>query len=1180
MRITRLRLTGFKSFVEPTELRIERGLTGIVGPNGCGKSNLLEAIRWVMGESSAKSMRGGGMDDVIFAGTETRPSRDFAEVALVCDSEGAPLPGLVAEAEGGALEVVRRIERGAGSAYRANGQDVRARDVALIFADAATGAHSPALVSQGKVAGIIAAKPQERRLLLEEAAGISGLHVRRKDAEQKLRATETNLAKLSDALTDMDARAGQLRRQARAAERYTRLSDQIRIAEARMIFARWRDAAAAADAARADAVAAGQAVEATQAAQQTAADRQADAMAALAAARDSAAREREAEIILSGRLSELRSEAQSLARRIAELAAEQERIIRDRDAEDALAREGAAAINRLDEAAKAAAREIAALDKTRPTLEARTTAAADALRDAEVALAETRAEAANESAERRIAEAAHGEAQRRMARIDAELARIEAEAASAGDGDALARASREASAASERATAAIHAAEGDVAAAGLARASAAEARATAETALAEARAALAALDSEATALDRSLAASAGSAGSDMAVVGTMRVQPGYEAALAAVLGDDLSAPLLAAGDAGGRGWLTTSQHQPVRPEPVEGPSLSSNQGRSFDKLGADLMRDALPQGTIALSTLVEAPEALHLRLSQIAVADADTGQPLAIGQRLVTRAGAMRRWDGFVASGDGAATAERLARANRRDAIAGQRPAVAAGVTQIAEAAASATSDLAAAEGRLVEARRALASAEDTARQARRSADAAEAALNRHAGIVAQVAERRSAVASEQGDAAAALTEAAARLAALPDGSGTAQRLASRDGAATAARSALTTLRDEIATLERGIARLREQQIEAQAESRGWKARAGEAARRISAMAERQAQIAAEQAKLADKPEALAAGIAAAEADQVALQARVAAALLAERTTTDAVKQADTLLEAAREALAAAREARAGAAARADNAEGRRIEMGRISGERFACPPPLLPEKAGFIAEEVAGPQEESATHERLSQERERIGPVNLVAATELAELEAEQATSAAEAEELAQAVNRLRGSIGHLNREGRARLLEAFERVDGHFRSLFATLFGGGAAHLALVESDDPLEAGLEIMAQPPGKKLASLTLLSGGEQALTAVALIFALFLTNPAPICVLDEVDAPLDDANVERFCDLLDRMVAETATRYLIVTHNAVTMARMHRLFGVTMVERGVSRLVSVDLGGAEELLAAE
>ena len=223
---------------------------------------------------------------------------------------------------------------------------------------------------------------------------------------------------------------------------------------------------------------------------------------------------------------------------------------------------------------------------------------------------------------------------------------------------------------------------------------------------------------------------------------------------------------------------------------------------------------------------------------------------------------------------------------------------------------------------------------------------------------------------------------------------------------------------------------------------------------------------------------------------------------------------------------------------------------------------------------------EEQACHDKLVADRERLGPVNLVAEQELTELEGSRAINAAERDELGQAVNRLRGSIGSLNREGRQRLTAAFEAVDGHFRRLFTTLFAGGEAHLALIDSDDPLEAGLEIMAQPPGKRLGSLTLLSGGEQALTAVALIFALFLTNPAPICVLDEVDAPLDDANIERFCDLLMAMTRETDTRYLVVTHNAVTMSRMHRLFGVTMIERGVSRLVSVDLGGAETLLAAE
>jgi chromosome segregation protein len=306
----------------------------------------------------------------------------------------------------------------------------------------------------------------------------------------------------------------------------------------------------------------------------------------------------------------------------------------------------------------------------------------------------------------------------------------------------------------------------------------------------------------------------------------------------------------------------------------------------------------------------------------------------------------------------------------------------------------------------------------------------------------------------------------------------------------------------------------------------------------------------------------------------------VGEASAAEQDAERAVVDAAAAVAAANERSSDARERRAGAAARAEAQRARSAELAHACVEKFECVPQRLPEKLGFDPDEQREPDAEAATLERLSGERERIGPVNLVAERELAELDESRTKGAEEAEELTQAIHRLRGSIGNLNREGRVRLLEAYEKVDAHFRRLFTTLFDGGQAHLELVESDDPLEAGLEIMAQPPGKRLSTLTLLSGGEQALTAIALIFALFLTNPAPICVLDEVDAPLDDANVERFCDLLDRMTSETDTRYLIVTHNAVTMSRMHRLYGVTMIEKGVSRLVSVDLGGAETLLAAE
>jgi len=344
--------------------------------------------------------------------------------------------------------------------------------------------------------------------------------------------------------------------------------------------------------------------------------------------------------------------------------------------------------------------------------------------------------------------------------------------------------------------------------------------------------------------------------------------------------------------------------------------------------------------------------------------------------------------------------------------------------------------------------------------------------------------------------------------------------------------------------------------------------------------ARRAEELAGERQELSDEPDRLAGEIARIEKDNQASEAWTAQAASAEaQAEASGVAAARTLAEAG-EAFAGAREMRAGAVARAEGQEARRAELARECGEQFECPPPLLPERLGFDSEALDDADTEKSNFDRMTAERERLGPVNLVAEQELAELEESRLAGAAECDELQEAINRLRGSIGSLNREGRVRLLDAYEKVDAHFRSLFTTLFDGGQAHLELVESDDPLEAGLEIMAQPPGKRLSALTLLSGGEQALTAVALIFALFLTNPAPICVLDEVDAPLDDANVERFCDLLMRMTQETDTRYLIVTHNAVTMSRMHRLYGVTMVEKGVSRLVSVDLGGAETLLAAE
>ncbi len=1139
MRIRQLKLSGFKSFVEPAVLRIEPGLTGVVGPNGCGKSNLLEAIRWVMGENSPKSMRSGGMDDVIFAGTETRPQRDFAEVVLIGDDD-----------RGEELEVTRRIERGAGSAYRVNGRDVRAKDVALTFADAATGAHSPALVSQGKIAQVIAAKPAERRMMLEEAAGIAGLHVRRRDAEGKLRQTEANLARLEDLMAGLDAQIATLRRQAKQAERYTKLSDQIRVAEARLLYARWRDAAAAAEAARSEARGADARVEAAKLAADEAQKAQGAAARALAEAREELADRRDDASAHGHRMATLTGQLEAAEQRLADLDRQKARLEQDRGDADRLTHDAAEALARLERDLAANEDAFKADEARRPVLVAAVEDAERAGRAAELALAKATADHAGVEAEWRVAGAAIEQAEARLARLDAEARRQDESRralAESGDPEAAVAQARQAS---ERAATELEKLR-DTLDQGRARKEGLQAaRDEAASALASARAELAGVEREWSALARDREArarqAAGRAGRP-AALDRLRAAKGYERALAAVLGRDAKAPLGAA-EGDGRFWTGRSV-----PKPVAG-SLAAH--------------------------VPECPPELAARLALVHVAEADDGRELGPGEWLVTLAGHLRRWDGFVARGEGAAEAARLEADNRFADLDAQVPALREAVSAAEAAQVGAQDALTTLQRDLVASERAVAEASEAERQALRALDQAEAARERLAARLAELDSAAGDLAEQRAQAVAELASAQERREALPDPATGRAALDTAQARNEAARTGQQAAMAALAAHDQALAVTRERTSAQRADMASWQARAGEAAQRLAGMAQRFEEIEQERLVIAAKPEGLMREIEQGDAVRERLGRELGEAESDVASAQEAATAADRALAEAGEALATARESRAGLAARAENEEVRRGEMARISGERFQCPPPMLAQRFEFDADAVRDAGAESEGMEQLVAGRERLGPVNLVAADELARIEQEHGSSAAEQEELREAVHRLRGSIGNLNREGRERLRAAFEQVDTHFRRLFTRLFEGGQAHLALIDSDDPLEAGLEIYAQPPGKRLQSLTLLSGGEQALTAIALIFALFLTNPAPICVLDEVDAPLDDANIDRFCDLLDAMVKETDTRYLIVTHNAVTMSRMHRLFGVTMIERGVSRLVSVDLGAAEELLAAE
>jgi len=1141
MLFRKLRLSGFKSFVEPAELRIEPGLTGVVGPNGCGKSNLLEAIRWVMGENSPKSLRSGGMDDVIFAGTAQRPPRDFAEVVLDA-----------VENDGEELQVTRRIERGAGSAYRVNGRDVRAKDVALVFADAATGAHSPALVSQGRIAAVIAAKPAERRMMLEEAAGIAGLHVRRRDAEGKLKQTEANLARLEDLMAGLDAQIATLRRQAKQAERYTALSEQIRVAEARLLFARWRDAAAAAEAAREQAKGADARVEGAKQAADAAQKAQAALAGKLAEARDELADRRDDASAHGHRMAALSHQLEAAEQRLADLDRQKERLEADRGDADRMTADAADALKRLQAEVEAGEKTLAAEEARRPEFAARAENMERAGRAAELALAKATADHAGVEAEWRVAEAEVAQARSRLERVLGERRRQdEARQALTGQADPEKELARARAAATDAATL-LTRKRADLEAMQARKETLAEARDEAASALATARAELAGVEREYGALARDREARARQAANKHglpAALDKVGAERGYERALAAVLGRDAKAPL-GLPEQGSEGRFWTGSEAPAKV--------------------ADSLADHVPH----------CPPELAARLALVHVAETDDGRPLQPGEWLVTLSGALRRWDGFVARGEGAAEAARLEAENRFADLEKELPALREASMQADAAHSSASEALLALQRELVGAERDVAQASEAERQALRAVDQAEAARERLAARIEQLDAAAKDLAEQRGLAEAEVKAAEDKRAALPDPESGRATLGAAQARHEAARSALQAALAELAAHDQALAVGRERASAQRADIRGWEARAGDAARRLADMERRFEEIAEERAVTAAKPEGLMRQIEQGDAVRARLGEELAAAETAVNELSVQMRSAERTLADAAEALSTAREHRAGAAAGAENEEQRREEMARISGERFQCPPPLLGERFAFEDGKVKDSHAESEEMDRLVASRERIGPVNLVAAEELAKLEAEHGSSAAEQAELAEAVNRLRGSIGSLNREGRERLKAAFEEVDQHFRRLFTRLFEGGQAHLALVDSDDPLEAGLEIFAQPPGKRLQSLTLLSGGEQALTAVALIFALFLTNPAPICVLDEVDAPLDDANIDRFCDLLDAMVAETRTRYLIVTHNAVTMSRMHRLFGVTMVEKGVSRLVSVDLGGAEELLAAE
>ncbi|WP_338331491.1 AAA family ATPase [Acetobacter sp. LMG 32666] len=1501
VRFVRLRIVGFKSFADPITVELLPGLTGVVGPNGCGKSNVVEALRWVMGESSARSLRGGEMDDLIFAGTTGRPARSLAEVTVTL--EGTRGFGPAAFADLDELQITRRAERGAGSEYRINGRTVRARDVQTLFADLASGARSSAMVSQGRVAMLVGARPEERRSILEEAAGITGLHARRHEAEIKLRATEGNLTRAEDRRVQLTERLSGLAEQSREATRYREISAALREAETELLAVLHARARLAVERAATMAAQARKNLSTHEETAETAVLAEFEATKALPALREKAdaartalercrvlaegvVREEEraaaqaqaaAELLLQHeadaqaaqtrlqdvldtleRLQTEKAEAQAAQTSLPTRTADAEQQLQHLSAQQSETEQALVSLTADLNAARAgkeraedgltSARarhdrvclalstlqaELAELESQLPSEQALSTAQE---RAEQANLAQLAAKAAQDEAERlcaqcnvdlsiaknnaQAAQAAQTEQQKalqqarqRLTSLQTELHAAEKRHAEALEAlvspdvlNTLQTNSQHATTALDLATQAQEQAEAERRAASTAfteasraaqeaeahQRSAAEAlrtarttqqraqheaqtlareldkiraEAIADTVLAEARQArtqhenalaqtgadmeqaehtlseqkaqhttaceqqaslqteLTRLQAQAEGLDQALGQD--SAVAENPVSTQITVPEEYENALAAALAEGLDAPT--AGDAP-QGW------RQLPPESLP----------------------ALPGGAQPLKACISAPPELdRVLLSTGLLPHGADGhvlqQALAPGQCLVSTTGDLWRWDGFYARAGGTSTAaRRLAQRRilretqlRLATLQADLPAIQASVATCATAVRTSEDTLkdlrnrrhvqeqslqkaraheteterrhASYRARLdamlpqhERAQAALEEAETTLTQAQSTHESLPSlqdiqsalATTRNTNTAAQAAEQQAHTAFKQAQAtlqaardklaqteqqhasattrletltpelerlrhnlateATTVTELEARLAsaqsvqhaqaALRDAqdklntanaalqeatqatlradelaAATAQTnrhlqeqaltLRSRLAGLTPRQAELQTehtdaaqlLHTAQATLEAALAAIPE---DAEARLEQLNTQRADLLTRLDSARELRAALQAESSTLADRLAALETAQAewatreslartdntnalqrleSARANHsrvaelpTAAQQQKASTLAALEDAEDHFTQTDRLRAEAEAALSAAHEQRRKTEGELATARENLLKAEGKSEQAQAILDQLLVETPNPPRQPVSDLTEGAETSlrrkiARLTRERDDMGPVNLRAELEAEEASTQAQTLGAEMSDLEEAINRLRGSIGSLNKEGRERLMAVFTQVDQHFQSLFTRMFGGGRAHLGLVGSDDPLEAGLEIYAQPPGKKLATLSLLSGGEQALTALSLIFAVFRCNPAPICVLDEVDAPLDDANVGRFSALLGDMVVEAGTRFLVVTHHQLTMAHMDQLFGVTMQERGVSRVLSVDLAKAASMV---
>jgi len=880
MKFKQLEVVGFKSFADKTSFYFEDGLTGIVGPNGCGKSNIVESLRWCMGETSAKSLRGSGMEDVIFSGTTSRPSKNLCEVALKLENDNR-LPQFKDMSE---IEVRRKIEKDKGSKYFLNGREVRAKDIQILFADLSTGPHSPSMVSQGRVGSLVTAKPTDRRAILEEAAGIGGLHVRRHEAELRLTAAENNLKKADDIMKQIENQLKSLLKQAEEASKYKNISNEIQNLEAKLVYFQSKEID-----------------NSIQNAQEELGNVE-DEISAVNIDKnfnENALKEE------SQNIRPLRDENAQLNAKLQRLNLEFEQI----------SEEEGRAKNEIEKIKKEIKQVNTDIDREKQIIN-------DSSSNEKRLAAERSDTIETEQNSAEIEEKAYNAYQQSLKELNNEQNLLNK-------------------------------------------------------------------------LSDKIFSQIG--GFDFSLIKNKTEQLSNSIKETGLMLQKLSE------DSNLEVSEIKSQILAISNEYVKIENLITKVNFDLDaaapqaNLNSDttnqLKKDFLDQ----LKIISDLQEKYASRLSKYETLRQDS---LERKERLNNIENEIKNWIDLKQSSE-----QKFKELNER--------------------------------------------------------------LKENEIILSKEETKPGAIAEKKG-----------------------------------------TYVQNIKNIEEDIQQILE--------------------------------------KLNSKEESIK------SINQKLYDINGTVLEITERKV-----RAQTIIEGLKE-------------------KKKEIELKSLSEFKRAIEE--LPSFAEINTEEAIETSKIENQIQKLKDQREKMGAVNLRADNETQELQNQIDKMMNDRKDLVQGIQKLKGSINDLNQKGRERLLDAFEKVSRKFNDVYTKLFAGGSAKLELIESDDPLEAGLELLVSPPGKKLQSITLLSGGEQALTAMALIFAVFLINPSPICILDEVDAPLDDANVTRFCSLLDELSNITDTKFIIITHHALTMSRMNRLYGVTMAERGVSQLVAVDLEKAEEMVA--